>query len=319
MSGTRVVPVRDTPDGWAVFEIRGERHVPDYDPEVIGEGMSEQKFRREVLGDWTATEGKLVYPRFGDGHIARDPLPFDPRRPLVCGWDQGGTESGGTPCFQPGQQSATGQLFLWEPVIPPPETRIGIYEFGEWVARYLTEEFCRPAGLELENLKMRHFGDPAGNVKPPKTRLQSDRTEARSCFDIIRLGLEALEQDERGREVVVSRPGWGWRIESSEVSLTKRMDAVSELLKDAAPGGYPAMLVDPGATTLLDALRGGYHYHQRADGRYELDPFKNWYANVANALEYLVSGLVIVAKSQQDDDEGHGYPRSTTRAAGRRR
>ncbi|HEU4754344.1 MAG TPA: hypothetical protein VFU47_14635 [Armatimonadota bacterium] len=326
---TEQLRLYETADQWYVLEIRGERDVPGYDPKQVGRGLSEQTYRREVLGDWTATTGKVVYPEYGEIHTAQEPLPFYSSLPLVCCWDFGGTPFSGTPAMVPTQVAPSGCWHIFPALVPPEDRTVGIYEFTEAAAEYLLTEFARPAGVGLDGLQLRHFGDPAGSARTGVPRgVSNNRIELRSCYEIIRDGLRVVvDWDERGEPVYQERPGWGWVIEPGEVSLTKRMEALRSRLT-ALRGGEPLVLVDsfppetfrspllhPGA--VLEGFQGGYSYRQRATGEYELDPDKNWYSHPLNALEYGASRLFAAAPPGGEEPEP--VWQRTTRAAGRRK
>ena len=306
--------------GWHVLTIRGERDIPGYDPAEVGKGLSDQAFRREVLGDWTATAGKLVYPEFGPVHEAVQAIPYDPTRQLVLGWDLPGG-NGGTPACVVTQLSARGQWLILSDVMPGPDETVGIYEFGERVAEHLHERYCRPHGIELSKLRlMQHFGDPAGQVRPPATVGSATKgQEMRSAFEVLLLGEKVfIGTDYRGREIWEEKPGRGWVVEPGEVSLTKRMEAVRARLTHILSGGLAALVVSPEAQQVLDAFRGGYHYHQRADGRYELDPMKNESSHVADALSYSASRL-FAEPARKEEEAWSSVGKMAVRAPGRRR
>lgn len=311
------LPLRRTEDGWYVLEIRGERDVPGYEPREVGRGMSTQTYRREVLGDWTASAGKVVYPEYGDIHEPREALPFDPELPLVLGWDLPAA-TGGTPACVVSQVSHAGQWLLYGSVMPGRDEAIGVWAFGERVADYLQREFAAPAGLTVNDLRLVHYGDPAGNAKPLAGSVQSGgkRVEVRSAFDTLRLGEQVLAgHDDDGAPIIQTLPGRGWVIQPGAVSLRERLEAVRGRLMTLLSGGAPALLVDPGATVLREAFRGGYNYAQRTDGQYELDPAKNRYSHPMDAMSYTASRLF--ALRSKDEDEG-GFVQPVTRA-GRRR
>lgn len=266
---------------WAVLEVRGERDIPGYDPAQVGRGMSPQTFRREVLGDWTASTGKLVFPEYGDMHESPAALPYDPKRPLLCGWDLPAA-TGGTPAFVVTQLTHGGQWLLFGSVLPGVDETIGVWDFAERCAYYLKQEFADPAGLRVEDLNLVHYGDPAGAQRPLLGG--GAATEIGSAYEIIRDG----ERFAGPNGTTIERPGFGWDIQPGEVSLVKRLEVVRTRLC-ANVGGAPSILVDPGATFIRAGFKGGYHYAQRNDGRYELDPAKNRYSHVFDALEYVCS------------------------------
>lgn len=318
---TNVIPLRKTDEGWFVAEIRGAEHIPEYDPREVGRGLSDSAFKREILGDWSASTGRVVFPEFGPIHLAKDPLPFDPRRPLLCGWDQGGMPSGGTPAFVPTQLNAYGQWLIYKPVMPDEDETVGIYDFCQWVAEYLQERFAEPFGLTLKDLNLIHYGDPAGNAPPPKTLgMMSAKMEHRSCYEIIRRGQQVIVgTDAMGEPIIDEKPGFGWYIRPGEVSLTKRLEAIRARLTSLHEG-LPMLVVDTDATIIRDAFQGAYHYKQRNDGRYELDPYKNHASNCVDALSYAASRMAAVLPEDPDDRMGAwGGRGSVTRSPGRRR
>lgn len=280
------LPFRRTKDGWCVLEIRGERDVPGYDPREVGRGMSEQTYRREVLGDWTASAGKVVYPEYGDIHEPLDGLPYDPERPLLCGWDLPAA-TGGTPAFVASQLSAAGQWLIYGSVQPLADESLGVWDFALRVYEWLHERFAAPTMQRVEEMALVHYGDPAGAQKALRGGSQAG-IELRSAYDIIHRG----DQIEGPNGSVVEREGFGWVIQPGEVSLTKRLESVRARLSMNVLGG-PGLLVAPSATMLREGFRGGYHYAQRADGRYELDPAKNKYSHSQDSLGYVASRVFL--------------------------
>ncbi len=311
--------LRDLETGWSVLEVRGELHVPGYDPEEVGRGLPETTFRREVLGDWTAAQGKVVYPEW-DGlfHAADEPLDFDPKMPLVCGWDLPGA-NGGTPAWVPTQLARTGQWLIFPSVCGRRDETIGMWDFGRLVHDHLLRNYALPYGVTVQDLRLIHYGDPAGRQKPVKTAaMVSHGIEVRSAYEILREGERVVvEWDERDRPVFETRPGFGFLIEPGEVSLVRRLEAVRSRLSLRLPGGLPALVVDPGAVMIRDGFSGGYHYHQRATGVYEPDPMKNEYSEPMDAISYVASKLFLA----NPDPVGAGadYGRPVTRAASKRR
>jgi len=296
--GERVLPKIHTPDGWAVDTIRWDL-LPDYDYEKACEGLSEEGIRQELEIDWSATKGRRVYPQFGRSHhVSVQALRFNPRATVYCGWD-----FGGVPAFVITQLNAFNQWLIFPSLSPPDSVTLGVYEFGQMVADLLLREYASPAGLELNELKLVHFGDPAGAARPPRT---GDRPrETQSCFEILNRGLilhagEGLE----GKERPDRRPGWGWKIRPGPVNITARLEAVRARLMLNLRDGLPALVVDPRANAVIEAFLGGYCYHQRADGQFDQDPHKNWASHTMDALGYVASRLFHQAKDEDEDEEG---------------
>lgn len=310
------LPLRRTADSWHVLEIRGARDIPGYDPRDVGRGMSQQTYRREVLGDWTASAGKVVFEEYGDIHEPAEKLPFDIYRPILCGWDLPAA-TGGTPAFSASQLSGAGQWCIYGSVLPNPDETPGVWEFGERCAVWLEETLAAPEDATLEDLTLVHYGDPAGGQKG----LSGVRAEIRSANEILLLGdkIEVGLDNYTLQPRYLERPGRGWVIQPGEVSSIKRIELMKQRLS-LNINGAPAIVVDPAATFVREGFRGGYHYKQRADGRYELDPDKNRYSHVMESLQYVASRLFIQhPQTNPMADFLRGTQRaSTTRPAGYR-
>jgi len=291
----RLLPCWETPDGWHILRIHYSA-VPDYSFEQAAKGLSPDGVQRELEINWNTTVGKRVYPTFGDKHhVAKAPLPFNPRQPLYCGWDFG------TPAFVPTQINALGQWQIFPTLSPLEDVTIGIYEFGEMVADFLLREFAIPAEKTLEELRLVHIGDPAGAGKIPTPG--ESRKETTTAFDILDHGLElVMGYDERGKPLYKKQKGWGWKIKPGAVNITDRLESVRSRLGTNLGNGIPAMLVDPRATTVIEGFLGGYHHKQRADGAYEWDPHKNYYSHTMDALGYVATRLFARHKPDKDED-----------------
>lgn len=292
-----LIPVKETPDGWTVATLHWSL-VPGYDYQAACQGMTDEAIRMELELDWSASTGKRVYPEYSPKlHLAKEPLQFDPTQILYCGWD-----FGGTPAWVPTQLNAFGQWLIFTGVAPLEDTTIGIYEFGQLVADHLTREFATPAHRELSDLKLVHFGDPAGAARPPRT---GDRPqEMQSCFDVLKngitldLGMSADGTPRRRRQ-----PGWGWKIIPGAVNHTDRQEAIRARLMALLSGGLPAMVVDDRSTCVKDGFGGGYCYPQRADGTFGRDPSKNWYSHSMNCVEYIATRLFCRPAGEEDEDD----------------
>jgi hypothetical protein len=313
----RVIPVRDLDTGWTIASIAGRTVVPDYPYSALSSGMDEMQRRQELDLDWTASTGKRVYPEFGPIHCSIDPLPYDEHLPLICGWDLPAS-TGGTPAFAPTQLSDAGQWMIYPPVCAEESEQVGTYAFGERVARYLREEFAEPSGVTLDELKLIHWADPAGNAPPIRTYGMNPKQELRSAYQTLLNGeREFLYEDEEGEPVYHEKPGFGWMMQPGEMSIQGRQAAMRARLTALLPGGVPALIVDPNADIILVALKGGYCFDQRTDGRYELDPTKNKFSHVVNALEYAASRLSYARPKRREDDDRPS--RARWRAPGRSR
>jgi len=296
-----LLPLRRTEQGWNILRVHYSV-IPDYDFESACEGLSEEGIRQELEIDWSASSNKRVFPEFGPIHIAARSLKFDPRRPLVMGWD-----FAKLPAWVTTQINEHGQWCLFPPLVGDEDSVIGIYDFGRLVAAELWERYAQPYGLtSIEQLKLRHFGDPAGNAKPPKTAAHATnaRLELRSAYQVLRKGVQVVTGfDERDQPIVQEKPGWGWRVEPGAVGITERLEAVRARLTMSLRAGVPALIVDPDATELLEGFGGAYCYRQRPDGRFELDPDKNWHSHPMDCVQYVATRLFATAPVRDEDDD----------------
>lgn len=298
----KILPLRRTEDGWAVLTIHHSA-VPGYNVAAASKGLSDDAIARELELSWDASEGKRVYPDFKrELHVSVEDLVFDPNRPLYCGWDW----SNYTPAFVPTQLSALNQWLIFPGLSPSEDSVLGVYEFGQIVKDYLTRMFAIPHGKELKDLKLVHFGDPAGAAPP--ARVGDSPKEIRSCFDIIRKGQEiAVGKDEWGNTKVIKRPGLGWRILPGEVGLAKRLEAVRARLT-LLVNGNPALVVDHRAEVIITGFLGGYCFKQREGGRYDFLPDKNQFSHCQDAIQYIATRLFTQSSRDEEDDED-GRPR----------
>ena len=307
---SRLLGKRHTKDGWCITRIHYE-DVPDYDYQSASQGLSEEAKRQELEIDWTASKGKRVYPEFSPKlHRSHEDLQFDPIRPLYCGWD-----FGGTPAFVVSQLNVFGQWLVFPSLSPLEDVTVGIYDFGQLVSDHLQRNYASPHGLDRKRLKVIHFGDPAGAMRPPK--IGQRPRESQSAFEILQRGLVLpLGLDEDGESVQERRPGLGFKIRPGAVNLTARLEAVRARLRMTLRDGLPAMVVDHRSTCLLDGFGGAYCYPQYADGTYGRDPRKNWYSHTHDALQYVATRL-FSAKDLEEEEEAESGWEFRSHAAGR--
>ena len=305
---SRTLPKRHTSLGWAVVEV-GFENVPGYDLEEAKRGLSPQAIRTELYRDWEASSNKAVYPEFSrEMHVSKYSLPYDPERLIYVGLDMPGT-----PGAVVEQIDAFNRLCVLSSLSPPEEETVGYYEFGETLAELLLRKYAEPHGRSLDELPLKFYGDPAGQVALPKPG-QSPK-EARSCFDILRHGIRLHKgYDEWGREVIEEKPGWGWNVLPGDVSLVKRVETVRALLTSLVrgpEGPVPALVIDPDCRTVIEGFAGKYGYRQRTEGRYELDPEKNFWSHTMDALAYPVTRLFArTIKEPRDEDRRRHRPGS---------
>ena len=249
----RLLPRRTTVDGWTILTIPFSV-VPGFDIATATKGMSENDIKREYYISWSSSSGAAVYPTYNaDIHVARAPLCFDPGRPLIAGID-----FGGCPAAVFSQLNGYGQWLILSAMAPPEGLSLGTYEFGEQLADHLLHNYASPYGLEIDQLTITWFGDPAGNA-PPALGRSNPGCEARTHFEILRDGIYLpMGVGEEGEPITEHKPGWGWDIIPGAVSIPERLEAVRARLSLILHGGLPAFLVDPRCEPIKEAMGGGY-------------------------------------------------------------
>lgn len=295
-SSGRLLKGWETADGWWVTTIHWS-DVPGYDYPAACAGLSPEAVQQELEIDWSANPGKRVYKEFGvNHHVSVGPLRYDPHQPLYCGWD-----FGSVPAFVPTQMNAFGQWLIFPSVSPGENTSTGVYEFGQLVADYLQREFALPNGkTSYRELRLVHYGDPAGAARPPRT---GDRPqETQSCFEILDKGLKLYQgADEDGSPRMTRRPGFGFQIRPGAVNVTDRLESVRGRLTQTLRDGLPALVVDKRAVPVIEGFGGGYCYPLRSDGTYGPDPDKNWYSHTMDALAYIATRLFHRPKDEEEE------------------
>lgn len=128
---------------------------------------------------------------------------------------------------------------------------------GMGIVRFIDEKL-RPALTKYPGLPIVVVGDPAGQ--------QRAQTDEKSCFDILRnAGFKVVAASTNSTQA---------RISAVEQQLSRQVD------------GKAAHIIDPGATELINALRGGYRYRVKKSGEMDLAPEKNHHSHVADAHQY---------------------------------
>ncbi len=293
----RILSKRKTRIGWSVTTIPYTA-VPDYDFEAASKGLDDAGRRMELEIDWTATLGRRVFPTFSrELHVSKEDLEFDPTLTLHAGWDMPGT-----PAFVPCQLNRYGQLLVFPSLCPPESDESGVWEFACRVADHLQREYASPHGLALEDLKIVHVGDPAGQHRPVQTRMK--RQEVHACFEILRKGSKVyLGEDDRGEPVYEERPGWGWRVTSGAMELTTRLEAIRARLSMILPGSLSAIVVDHREEVLKGAFLGNYAFAEYGDGTYSREPMKNHASHGIDALGYAITRLSAQPRVDKKPDE----------------
>ena len=129
---------------------------------------------------------------------------------------------------------------------------------GMGILRFSREKLKPYLAKRFPGMNVLIVGDPAGS--------QRAQTDEKSVFDILK---------QEGFRVIPAKSN----------TLVARITAVDKLLTRLVDG-KPAMLIDPEARDLINALRGGYRYKIRKDGEADDTPEKNKYSHVADAHQY---------------------------------
>lgn len=295
----RLLKRKVTLQGWHVLTIPASA-VPNYPMEELRKILDDDSFRREVMIDWNASGNRAVYPQFRESlHVAVDPLDIDIESPIYVGWDPAYS---GIPAFAITQINPMGQWQIFPPVCPRADLSIGPYEFGQMVADHLQREYAMPHGIDIDDLKLVHIGDPAGRARMP--RPGQPKKEAASFYEIIKKGIDVVVgKGEDGDPIYEHRPGWGWKVIPGAVNITDRLEGVRSRLTTILPGGYPALVVDPRATLIIRAFNGAYAYKEYSDGSYSRDPNKSYESHIMDALGYIATRLYAKHKPVKEIDE----------------
>ncbi len=217
-------------------------------------------------------KGKPVYRNFvPEIHVAQGPLRWSEARdnytgemvgvPLICGWDM----SGDWPAMVLGQRVAPMQFQILREFF---DERMGIIDFGKWVAESLQQDFAGAA--------IAHWGDPAGFAE------FSDRNGGLTSNATL-----LYEQ-------------CGIRIQKSRQELDLRISAVDQLLirRDG-------ILIDPRCILLVNGFTAGYVREENprlGQREYKTDPMKNRYSHIHDALQYmLVTSIYPLIKEPRED------------------
>lgn len=160
-----------------------------------------------------------------------------------------GLDFGLTPAAVLGQVDPMGRLLIFD----------SLTSVGMGINRFINEKLKPTLSQRFAGVPVMVVGDPAG--------AQRAQTDERSCFDILKA---------EGFRVVPARTN----------AVAGRLAAVEKFLSRQIDGG-PAFLVDPVATDIIKAMRGGYRYKVKKNGETEDSPEKNESSHCSDALQYL--------------------------------
>jgi len=205
-----------------------------------------------VQGEWGVTvAGKLVYPEFNrDLHVSKCSLIPHDAVEVIRGWDNTGL----SPAIVLSYVTATGQWhvfkeFTWE------DTGID----------HATEEMIVWCNMNLhKKCNYKDIGDPAGSVG-------RDSVKKTPAFYIME------KAKEYGRTINITKGIQTFKIRRESVA-----DRLTKLIN-----GSPALMIDRSCDMLIEGFAGGYAFPEIGNsGVYRVDPAKNEYSHIHDALQY---------------------------------
>jgi hypothetical protein len=206
--------------------------------------------------------GSPVWPMFvEETHVARSQIHYNPNYPVLVGAD-----FGRRPAAVIGQLVGDRWVIIGEVIGTDEGSTVFAPRLRRWLHWHCpglfesedaesVREACRAGRLRL-------FGDPKGE----------DRTQASdiTAYDVFRdFGLDIRPAPIPSNAIIP-------RIEAVEFVLNGMRD------------GVPRFLLSPTCRKLKMAMAGGYHY-RKSDAQ-RVEPMKDHYSDVADALQYLMIG-----------------------------
>jgi hypothetical protein len=249
------------PQGWNLYRQPGAlepdaenlNHLPPDYYQRLTQGKDAAWIDVYVHGRYGyVQDGKPVYPEFHDRlHVGESAQVKD--QPVVVGLD-----FGLTPAATFMQLGVNGQYRVLHEIVTED---CGAEQFAPLVKRLLAAEY--------PGSPVRIWGDPSGDER---SKLDGRTTP----YDILRAaGVEALPADCHGNDPVLRRA------------------AVSRNLTRLTMTGEPGLLIHPRCKYLRRGMAGGFKYrliNASGDERFHLEPDKNLYSHVCEALEYALLG-----------------------------
>jgi hypothetical protein len=214
--------------------------------------------RRFVHGEFgPSREGEIVFPEFNDQeHYSTEPLAYDPQTPVYLGFDQAGH-----PAMVIAQPNEAGQVRALAEVVPQKDGVTHISTFVE-MCKIALATTCPKAIIGGA------WGDPAGWYGVDR---QSGEL---AWMETLSLALGVTIQPAPTNEI-------GIRLDGVRGLLVRRIDAHT-----------PMFILAPGCKMLRKGFVSHYVNKKVSSGSTEVvKPFKNKYADVQDALQYLVLGL----------------------------
>jgi len=224
------------------------QYLPSDYYENLAEGKTEDWVNIYVHGRFgRSLSGRPVFPGF-NSDVHVSKTPLRPFKSATTPLIIG-LDFGLTPAAVLGQVDPMGRLLIFD----------SLTSVGMGINRFINEKLKPTLSQRFPGIPVMVVGDPAG--------AQRAQTDERSCFDILKA---------EGFRVVPARTN----------AVAGRLAAVEKFLSRQIDAG-PAFLVDPVATDIIKAMRGGYRYKVKKNGETEDTPEKNDSSHCSDALQYL--------------------------------
>jgi hypothetical protein len=221
-------------------------------------GKTQEWVNVYVHGDYgNIKQGQPVYGSSynPDLHVAKNTLRINPGAKIYIGIDC----SGRHPASVFAQKSSLGQIQILDELCVMGDEGMGAVQYSKMLRSYMDSEF---PGHEFSV-----WGDPAGGF-----RSQNDE---KTYYDIL-----------HANGIIVRA--------APALRIPDRIQTVYSVLERLHGGGEAAMIISTQCRVLLQGFGGGYRYRKlqvSGEDRYTDKPEKNRYADVHDALQYLLAGM----------------------------
>jgi hypothetical protein len=245
-------------EGWENRSLQDRRKDGrQYYLDMLG-GKTEEWIRVYVHGEYGFV--KTGQPVFGSAwnaalHVAPEPIRVNPLAEIMVGVDS----SGRHPAAVFLQRSSRGQLQIVHELCITEDEGMGARRFAALLKQEIRIKFPNNPIYDI-------WGDPAGTFK--------QNSDEETYFDILRAAGVKIKASPGMRLPI--------RLQTVEYYLNQVMD------------GQPALLVSPTCKMLIRGFNGGYQFRRissTGEARYDEKPFKNRFADVHDALQYLLCGI----------------------------
>lgn len=245
------------PDNFAELTIQQRRDIGRIYYERQLSGKNQEWINVYVHGEYGFIKsGQPVYKGSWnpDIHVAKEKIPLAHSGIIYVGIDA----SGRHPAAVFAQKTTNGRIQIVHEVCVTDDQGMGAVTFAKMLKR------------EMMNLFPRHdfdiWGDPAGDW--------GQNSDERTYFDILRA------------ESIHCKSSPGLRIPTRIESVINALERMVQ--------GLPAIEVSPTCKVLLGGFNGGYRYKRlnvSGESKYDDKPEKNRYADVQDALQYMLCGM----------------------------